>query len=167
MKRFPAIAIVLASIFLVGCRQLNDERIPSYAVNIDLSNPGVWTVYGVHTYGQYNQFIITKGLPAGFAYKYGSATGFGGVLLICGQSGFTGDVVPLAYDLSCPVECLPEVRVFVDPNELVAICPDCGSVYNVTEGGGAPLSGPAVAMHYGLRPYQCFPTTTGGYVVSN
>ena len=151
---------------LAGCRQLNDERIPSMAVNIDMSNQGIWNWYGVHSYGEFNYFIFTSKwrLPAGFAYTYNSATGYGGVLLICGQ-GFSGDVGPLAYDLSCPVERLPDVRVFIN-DYLEAECPDCGSRYNVTEANGAPVAGPAYSMHYALTPYSCYPTTSGGYVIT-
>lgn len=159
--------LLLLCVAWTACHQLNDERLPAMAVNIDLSNQGIWNTYGVHGYGQYNYFIYTTSLrlPAGFAYSYASATGYGGVLLICGQ-GYSGDVLPLAYDLSCPVERLPDVRVFIDNNSLDAVCPDCGSHYNVVEANGAPVSGPAEAMHYALTPYSCYPTNTGGYVVT-
>lgn len=154
-------------IMLCGCHQLNDERIPSMAVNINLSNPGVWNSYGVSGYGRYNYFIFTPTIhePAGFAYTYNSATGYGGVLLISGQ-GFSGDVVPLAYDLSCPVERLPDVRVKIEGEKLEAVCHECGSHYNVTEQNGAPVSGPAYSMHYALTPYSCYPTNTGGYIIT-
>lgn len=151
-----------------ACHQLNDERIPSMAVSIDLSNQGVWNTYGVSGYGQHRDFIFSNNerQPAGFPYNYNSATGYGGILLISGQNPYTGDIAPLAYDLSCPVERLPYVRVYVDDDTLEAVCPDCDSHYNVTEAGGAPLSGPAASMHYAMTAYQCYPTTTGGYIIS-
>lgn len=154
-------------LFATGCHQLNDERIPSMAVSIDLSTQGVWNTWGVHGYGQYNYFIYTSTIrqPAGFAYSYNSATGYGGVLLISGQ-GYSGDVGPLAYDLSCPVERMPDIRVFIDNNTFEAICPDCGSHYNVVEANGAPVSGPAKSMRYALTPYSCYPTSRGGYIVT-
>lgn len=154
-------------LLMTGCHQLNDERIPAMAVNIDLSNQGIWNSYGTPGYGQYNYFIYTSSirLPAGFPYSYYSATGYGGVLLITGQ-GFSGDVEPLAYDLSCPVERQPDVRVYIDNNSLDAVCPECHSHYNVVEAGGAPISGPAESMHYALTPYSCYPTNTGGYVIT-
>lgn len=136
-------------------------------VNIDLSNPGLWATYGVLGYGQFNNFILAPNCiePPGFSYVYGSATGYGGVLLICGQA-ISGNIEPLAYDLSCPVERLPEVRVYIDLNTLEAICPDCHSHYDVVEANGAPISGPAEAMHYALTPYSCYPTNTGGYIIT-
>lgn len=151
---------------LSGCHQLNDERIPGMAVNVDLSNQGIWNTYGVHGYGQYNYFLFSGNVrePAGFPYSYNSATGYGGILLISGQ-GFSGDVQPLAYDRSCPVERLPDVRVFIDANTLEAVCPDCHSHYNVVEANGAPVSGPAQSMHYAMTSYSCYPTNTGGYII--
>lgn len=160
--------LMIICLSVSSCHQLNDERIPLMAVNIDLSNQGLWNTYGVHAYGQYNYFIFTTSMrqPAGFSYSYNSATGYGGVLLIGGQNVYTGDMAPLAYDLSCPVERLPEVRVFIDNNSLEAVCPDCGSHYNVVEANGAPLSGPAQSMHYALTPYECYSTISGGYIIT-
>lgn len=163
-----------AAIFLIvctalsGCHQLNDERIPSMAVYIDLSNPGVWNTWGVQGYGIFRYFILMEGIsdPPGFPYSYNSATGYGGVLLIGGQDVFSGDVGPLAYDLSCPVERMRNIRVYVDENTFEAICPDCGSHYNAVEGNGAPISGPAKSMNYALTHYSCYPTNTGGYVIT-
>lgn len=166
MKGMPAACLALACLALASCHQLNDERIPLMAVNIDLSNQGVWNTYGVIGYGQSNRFILASGIrePAGFPYSYNSATGYGGVLLVSGQS-FSGEVEPLAYDLSCPVERLPDVRVYMDGNTLEAVCPECGSRYDVTEANGAPTDGPAKEMHYALTPYRCYGTTTGGYII--
>lgn len=156
------------ALLLASCHQLNNERIPAMAVNIDLSNQGIWNSYGVHGPGQYNYFIFTESFrePAGFPYTYNSATGYGGVLLIGGQNVFTGDVGPLAYDLSCPVERLPDIRVFVDHDTMEAICPVCESHYNVIGANGAPISGPAVEMKYALTPYSCYPTQLGGYIIT-
>lgn len=150
---------------LPSCQQLNDERIPLMAVNIDLSNRGLWDTYGVFGIGDWNEFIYTNSilLPPGFPYSYNSSTGYGGVLLVGANYG---DVGPLAYDLSCPVERMPDIRVYFDPATLQAICPDCGSVYDVVEGWGAPVSGPAVSMHYGMTRYQCYPTVNGGYIIT-
>lgn len=147
---------------------MNDERIPNMAVNIDLSNQGIWNTYGVEGFGQYNKFIFTtkERIPSGFPYTYNSATGYGGVLLIWGQNAYTGDVSPLAYDLSCPVERSPEVRVNVDHDTYEAVCPVCFSHYNIIEGNGAPLEGPALSMHYAMSHYECYPTTNGGYVIT-
>lgn len=139
-------------------------------VSVDLSNRGVWESYGVFTFGQHNYFILTnkEHEPAGFSYSFDSGTGYGGILLIMGQNPATGTPAPLVYDLSCPVERLPNVRVRVINSDLYeAVCPDCGSHYNVVDGVGNAVSGPALEMDYGLTPYQCYPTTYGGYIITN
>lgn len=165
MKRFllsilPAVALMLSS-----CHQLDDDRIPFMPVNISLENQGLWNSYGVTAYGNYNIFILNDRIPKGFPYSYNSYTGYGGVLLICGQNPFTGDMGPMAYDLSCPVERMPDIRVYIDDETWDAICPVCGSHYNVVEGNGAPTEGPAQIQRYALRPYTCYPSVNGGYII--
>ena len=139
-------------------------------VNINLSDPGLWNTYGVAGFGLCRYFIPRLGQPAGFSYTVSTATGFGGVLLIMGMNPFSAETnVPLAYDLACPVEMSPNVRVEVTGDLYEAVCPECGSHYDVTLSGGAPLSGPAAtgSRKYGLRRYQCLPTMNGGYIITN
>lgn len=155
-----------------GCRSSDDGRIPSMPVSIDLTGVGIWNTWGVTGVGMHREFIIYEGLrePSGFHYVYGSTTGFGGVLLISGMDPFSLDVgVPLAYDLACPVEREPTVRVAVDPVSLEAVCPQCHSHYDVVMAGGAPTQGPAFeGKHkYSLRRYQCLPGITGGYTITD
>ncbi|MCH5214408.1 MAG: hypothetical protein J1E97_04385 [Muribaculaceae bacterium] len=153
---------------LGACTQLNDERIPAYAVSIDLSNAGLWNTFGVFNFGDCQYFVIPLRLPGGFNYIYNSATGYGGVLLVMGLDNYTGGTAPLAYDMACPVERLPEVRVWLDPDSetFEVECQECHSRYNVVDGVGAPVSGPAKAMKYALTPYQCYPTINGGYIIT-
>ena len=158
---------------LCGCETVVDERIHNMAVCIDLSQAGQWQTWGVAAVGQANYFVYQPGserLPSGFPYKRSSATGFGGVLLVMGMDPFSlQTMTPLAFDLSCPVEKSPAIRVAVDPESLEAVCPDCHSHYDVIMAGGAPLSGPAATgkRKYGLRRYSCLPTAFGGYLISN
>ena len=170
MKRISLISFcalcigVLCS--LSGCNTTDDERIPNMAVSINLSDAGLWSRYGVSGFGIPQYFIKSLRQPAGFAYLDRTMTGFGGVLLIGGFDYRINEVAPLAYDLACPVERKQDVRVKVDPESFEAICPVCGSKYDVTMGAGAPLSGPAASMHYGLRAYRCVPNGTG-YIITN
>lgn len=155
---------------IVSCNSVDDDRIPTLPVNLNLSDPGVWNRYGVTGFGIYKYFIPGLQQPSGFTYTVGSAAGFGGVLLIGGMDPFSGDTqTPLAYDLSCPVECKPDIRVKIDDTTFEAICPECKSHYDVTMRGGVPVSGPACEHKrpYSLRRYQCFPTQYGGYVITN
>lgn len=142
-------------------------------VAIDLTAAGVWNSYGVAGFGDFNYFVNISGserLPAGFPYKTSSSTGYGGVLLIEGMDPFSLETsVPLAYDLSCPVEKSREIRVAISNDKYEAVCPVCDSHYDVTMGGGAPTAGPALTGEhkYGLRRYYCRPSLYGGYFISD
>lgn len=159
---------LLAVYALCGCNTVHDDRIPSMPVNIDLSTLALWNAYGVEGYGEFRIFVRELGQPRNFDYLAKTATGYGGVLLIGGVNPFTLEsVVPMAYDLACPVECKPNVRVSVRQEELVplAVCSECGSTFDITERAGAPLSGPALSEKFGLRRYECRQTQYGGYVI--
>ncbi|MDE5997517.1 MAG: hypothetical protein K2G77_04810 [Muribaculaceae bacterium] len=155
-----------------SCNQIDDDRIPSLPVYIDLSGAGMWNTYGVSGIGISRNFIKHQGVlsPSNFPYNANTYVGFGGVLLIGGVDPFTSEPnVPLAYDLSCPVECSQTVRVTIDSEKLEAVCPVCGSHYDVIMAGGSPVSGPALTgkYKYGLRRYSCDPGQGGGYIIHN
>ncbi len=157
---------------VVSCNQVEDDRIPSLPVYINLSGAGMWNTYGVSGIGISRDFINSGGIisPEGFHYNANSYTGFGGVLLIGGIDPFTTEPnVPLAYDLACPVERQPDVRVSINPDNLEAVCYKCGSRYDVVMAGGSPVGGPALTgeSKYGLRRYVCSPELNGGYVIHN
>lgn len=163
-------AAITLAIICSGCHEIDDERIPRLPVSINLADHGLWNAYGVAGTGIHREFIKSEHKPAGFAYVAQSATGFGGVLLIGGIDPFTAEPnMPLAYDLACPVERTASIRVYIDQNNLDAVCPDCGSHYNVISGGGSPLSGPALERKhkYGLRRYQCLAGKLGGYYITD
>lgn len=155
-----------------SCNQVDEDRIPSLPVYINLSGAGMWNTYGVAGVGLSRSFINWQGVvsPAGFPYSANSYVGFGGVLLVGGVDPFTSEPnVPLAYDLACPVECSQTVRVSVDPDNLEAVCPVCGSHYDVVMAGGSPVSGPALTgkYKYGLRRYVCDSAQGGGFIIHN
>lgn len=172
--RRPAAAALAAAVLssLTGCETLTDDRIPNMPVSINILGHGLWNTWGVSAYGQNPcEFIIYQQSrqPAGFPWTQTAATGYGGVLLICGQDPFTLEVGPLAYDLSCPVERKQTVRVIFDAKTQEMFCPECGSRYNVCERGGSPTAGPALRDHYQLKMYTCLPPAdnTGGYMIIN
>lgn len=173
---FPHLSLIfillLTLLFSSGCNTVDDERIPNLAVNINVGDAGLWNTYGVAGFGSNRNFILNTNtrIPSGFPYNAQSATGYGGILLINGMDPFTNDTdVPLAYDLSCPVECKPDIRVQIEGDLYEAVCPVCHSRYDVTMTGGTPLSGPAATgkHKYGLRRYRCLPTSLGGYIITN
>ncbi len=162
-------AVAFMTVF-PGCGSVDDDRIQAMAVSINISNVGMWNTYGVFGFGQHRRFILTAARrePAGFPYSQTSSTGFGGVLLISGIDPLSGDPVPLAYDLACPVERRPDVRVDIESELYEAVCPACGSHYDVTMAGGAPLSGPAAEgkYKYALRRYKVLAAADGGYLIT-
>lgn len=89
-----------------------------------------------------NHKIIDKPLHL---YQY---IGFGGILL---YHTFDDEIV--AFDLSCPYEVNPEIRVDSITIGGQAICRGCKSVYDVGYGTGAPQQG--VSTHY-LRKYRVY-----------
>lgn len=172
MKRHWFEAIISVSLFVMmtgGCGKVDDDRLPAMPVYIDLGNAGLWNIYGVHSFGDSRRFVPGLGEPRGYAYNVSTGTGFGGVLLIGGMNPYTTETgVPLAYDLACPVERDPQVRVQISGERFDAVCPKCGSHYDVTMRGGAPLSGPASEgqYKYGLTVYNCLQTREGGYIIT-
>lgn len=167
--KIHTLVAALALIAAGGCHSVDDDSIPAMPVNINLSDAGLWNTYGVAGFGLYRYFIPRLNEPQGYRYTANTATGFGGVLLIGGMDPFTTETnVPLAYDLACPVECNPDTRVVVDNSTFEAVCPECGSRYNVTMQGGSPISGPAAtgSRKLGLSRYSCLRTSGGGYIIT-
>lgn len=175
MRKFPLKLLLCVSIIchLNSCQNIDNERIPNLLVNISLADPGLWNTFGVSGFGSYRYFIHNNqgsSQPAGFTYKSGSGTGFGGVLLIEGMDPFSAvTAAPLAYDLACPVERDPNIRVVVDTETYVAVCSQCKSVYDVTMQRGAPISGEAATgkYKYALKSYNCVPSGYGGFIITN
>lgn len=174
LKKLGGFTLALAmaiSLFLPGgCKSVNDEVIPSMPVSINLASHDLWNTYGVAGYGNYRIFNRELRIPLNFAYNDRTYTGYGGVLLISGVNPFTLEAgVPLAYDLSCPVERKPDIRVQVVEDGLVpqAVCPKCGSHYDILERGGSPVEGVAVSENVGLRRYECREGLYGGYLIIN
>ncbi len=171
-KTATAAAIFAAALSAccTSCNTITDDALPALPVNINLSPVSVWNTYGVTAFGSYRHFVMQNSEPSGFPYIGQSATGFGGVLLVCGFNPYTTDAgVPMAYDLACPVERRAEVRVRMKATDTfpMAVCPECGSTYNVVEHGGAPESGPAAASRLGLTRYRCLDAVNGGYLIIN
>ena len=167
-----AACLLPAALAFAGCNTIDSDRIPAYPVNINLTPHATWQTYGVVGFGDTRRFVRELKEPANFAWLANTRTGYGGILLVCGIDPFTTEAnVPMAFDLSCPVERSSTIRVaMVSAEPLpVAECPVCHSRYDVIEAGGRPISGPAKDKNYGLRIYQCIPPASniGGYLITN
>lgn len=82
-----------------------------------------------------------------------TAIGYGGLLVV--SRTLTPSAEDLAFDLSCPYEVDPKIKVKPSPNNpFLVVCPVCGSVYNVAENYGAPIDGPAASSDSPRRMRQ-------------
>ena len=150
------LALVLGS----SCDKIDNKVVPSFVVRIDLGSIALWNTYGVSGMGDYRIFSREKQLPSNFPYNVNIYTGYGGVLLMMGLE------MPMAYDLSCPVEMSRDVILTINPDNYDAVCPRCGSRFNPLTGAGGPLSGVAINNKVGMRQYRVLPSN-GGYVIAN
>ncbi len=161
-------AAVLLTVTACG-ESINNKRLPSYPVDINLTGAGMWNTWGVGGVGMYRTFIKEQNVPQGFPWLAGTFTGYGGILLagVDAVSNFADDTwpyLPVAYDLSCPVEAEADIRVYVN-DKFEAVCPKCDSHYTILSGGG-PLSGPAVGLKYGLERYNCIGSPMSGFYIT-
>lgn len=161
MKKFLSLIIAISAAFgFVACRSVDDDRIPPVEVYIPFQNQAEWTVYGVSGACTAKRFIKQEHIPSGYPYQAMSSTGYGGVLLCSDIHG-----APVAYDLSCPVEVRPDVRIVVDEDLQKAVCPKCHSIYDIFTNYGAPVGGPAAEEGFGLARYRVGPGVQGQYMV--
>jgi len=156
-----ALAAVLMLSSLAGCDSVDDDRIPFMPVRVVFQTQGDWVTYGVGGAVEAKAFVKQQGRPAGFPYTSLSATGFGGVLLVCDYNGEYR-----AYDMACPVEVRASVRIepVLNSGEPRGECPVCHSTYDIFRYGG-PLSGPAAKEGYGLTHYYVGPGLQGEYML--
>jgi hypothetical protein len=149
------ISIFLAFISLQSCDDEIISTIPYAPVSLtldlkyedsELRNP---LIYKVFIKDSINDRLASNRL------------GFGGILVINGR-GENMLVNLFAYDLACPVEVNRNVRI--KPNDLgEATCPQCGAVYMIANGSGAPISG----SENFLKTYRVSPQMNDRYSVSN
>lgn len=157
MRKIAVSALLaLAGILtFTACEKTQYDRIPIAGVRIEFGNAAVWNVYGVSAYPDHREFIKEENLPRGFTYVANSATGYGGVMLLCDPVNTI-----LAYDMACPVERSSKVRIEYDEENFVLRCNSCGSTYDVAT--GSPLSGPANSNRYFLQQYSVFLNAMSG-----
>lgn len=142
------------SVLLVGlslsCEDEIYSRIPNVPVrlevDLDFEDSALKAALAYKTYTQ----------PQGM-----DVLGYGGILVI---NGFGSNTINLyAYDLSCPVEALRNIKIKPDKNGLTAVCDKCGAVFDIASGNGKPESG---TKHY-LKSYRTSPSSNNRYIISN
>lgn len=147
-----AAAMLGAMLLTSACESVDDDRIPYAEVRLTFHTVGEWNLYGVQGDAASSRTYIFNGterVPSNFPYTTLDRTGYGGLLLV---TDIMGDLH--AYDLACPVEMRPNVRVAVSEEELVARCPSCGSTFDVFQNRGNPMTGPAHDRGYALKRYS-------------
>ena len=147
----------------MGCSDVDDERIPVTSVRIEVTLAQQQnTEYWANAPATYVTFLKPN-IPYGFPYTISSTTGYGGVLQACGYNNEL-----FAFDLSCPFEHNPNIRIEISKIDLNAYCRECGSTYDVFYGSGAPISGPSASNGYALKKYNItYITSTGAYMIIN
>ena len=146
-------AVAMAAAAVVSCESVDNHRIPAATVMVNFNTIGDWQIYGVNGAGQTRNFIRQTGEPFGFPYTVAEQTGYGGIMLVGDPLGEY-----LAFDLACPVEVKPDIRVVYDTSTDkagIVRCPKCGSTYDIYT-HGTPLSGEALRLKYGLEEYRVF-----------
>ena len=132
---------LMGILVLCACTGTEKNYFPSYRVNLELDL--TFEDKALNEQMAYKTYILgqTSGLGAS------EMTGFGGVLVYHGLNGI------VAFDLACPYEQKRSIRIEVDSTKLNAVCPECGSVFNIWEGTGTYISGPATR---GLKVYPTY-----------
>ena len=142
--------ILLLSGFSFSCEKTIRSSIPDCEVYIE-TQP--------HEYAKLRSpnsavsYFYTPGVPVPANFKFG----FGGVLIYRDLDGRIR-----SCDLACPVEASRTIRVEV--NMPFAVCPVCGSEFNLSWGTASPKSGPAKEA---LRIYDHVIDRGTSIVVSN
>lgn len=121
---------------LIGCENDDQRRIPNMQVYLELDLNGRFSTFR----NQYDVVVYDK------KETVKDFIGFGGILVNIDYQNRYG-----AYDLACPYEVNPLVRVH--PNEIgtQAVCPECGSVFEIWNGTGMVSKTPS---KWNLKRYQ-------------
>ena len=126
-------SLLLATVF-AGCKNQATTSIPSTKVELE--------------FNILNENLNAPGTVATFIKpRYSNEyVGYGGVVFF-----HNFDDSFAAYDLACPNEVDPQVRLNVDSIVGEAICPKCGAVFDIGYARGYPVQGDC---KYIMRPYR-------------
>lgn len=163
MKHQYLLLILLIIITFTSCEKVDNTSLKGYRVDIDLRMKSVWDTYGCPGLGDWRYFNRAKKLPANFPYTANSYTGLGGVIIFYSNNGI------VAFEAACPVERKADYVVAVDDKgNYDAVCPKCGSRYDVFQGTGVALSGEAINRRVALNRYNVYyDKTTYGYRITS
>lgn len=109
-----------------------------------------------------NTILSAKSITSPEGYPADTKLGYGGVLVVNGFATDSENSTFYAFDLACPHEANPQIRIRVDKAKLDAYCPQCQSRFEVFHGSGVPTAGVARDSKTGLKRYRT--QTQGNYV---
>jgi len=89
--------------------------------------------------------------------------GYGGLLVINAMG--VNALNLKAYDLACPVEVDPHIKIKPDAEGLTATCPKCGAVYNISSNGASSSGSKHPLKQYNVVVYG--QGVSGTYIVTN
>ena len=148
MRKFISLLILFCAL---SCSKTEHSYFPSYPVYLELDL--TFEDKDLNGVMAYKEYILGKTSGLGATER----TGLGGILVYHSVDGYH------AYDLACPNETQASVRVEMDDDAIYAVCPKCGSKYNVYEASGNRVEGPATR---GLKQYQTAFSGTKLYVTN-
>ena len=135
MKRLSIICCILILTFSCGIERNPIPDAPVY-LNLDLSNKDK-ELRVIPSYKEYTARDIN--------FAIGERAGFGGVLVVHNMLDEYK-----AFDRTCPYEINAGITVEVDNEVLYAVCPKCGTTYEIGIGAGIPNG----QSKHGLRQYN-------------
>jgi len=139
------IAMILSALLLLGCAKTETiSRIPDARVSLQLNVD----------YHKLMEPLTGKSITTLNGLAANSYLGYGGILVYYGLA-LDGGYNHYAFDLACPVEVDPKVRVSIYES-VKAKCPKCGSVFDIQYGQGFPIDGKASEEGYYLRSYRSY-----------
>ena len=139
MDKIRRIFPLLMLFVTLSCTKTVEIRIPYRQVNLELDlRYNDKSLNELYSHKIYNQNNISTESSRG-------KTGFGGVIVFHGSND-----IFYAFDAACPYEALSNVILDIDEGSIFAICPKCGSKYELIYGVGNSVEGPST---YSLQRY--------------
>lgn len=137
MKPIKYIPLLLLLVF-IGCENGEQRRIPDAPVYLELDLTGRYSTFR----NPYDTVVYDYNTPK----TVKDYIGFGGILV---NVGYDGNYY--AYDLACPYDVDPGIRVYPDRSGMKAICKSCGSEFEIWNGTGMVSKKPS---KWNLKRYQ-------------
>lgn len=148
MKAFKYILFILVPFFFFSCGKEEEQNvIPAYPVNFKINLNSMDAV--LRSPGSYKEYV--KG---NYPILATQSLGYGGLIIV--NSIYATNVPDLfAFDLSCPNEGLPNIRI-KGAGDGTAKCEKCGKVYDLMANGR--VKGESSGLH--LQRYRVRATAT-------